>query len=227
MSLVVNLRGTDGFVVAADSRGTIGDPRGLTAMNDDQQKIFQGSKWCAIGASGSSELAAQVIETLRPKLKEKGAEFVEDITDIAQRHAKQCFQEWFEKFALNERPVVIMSLAGFSASKEPKLYLVASTLDFAPQLCPTGRMLHGIPQYATYLMHRFYDPSAKVASLAKLAAYMITETATQDPKVGGPVRMAIIHEQHGYRDLSGDEVSRIVEDNKRKIEKMRAGFFEE
>jgi len=34
MPLIVALEGKDGLLVAADSRGTIGDPRALTAISD-------------------------------------------------------------------------------------------------------------------------------------------------------------------------------------------------
>src|SRR5208282_1453346 len=39
--LAVAIKATDAIVMASDSRGTIGDPRGLTAVNDTQQKVFQ------------------------------------------------------------------------------------------------------------------------------------------------------------------------------------------
>jgi hypothetical protein len=39
MTLVVAIKARDGIVLAGDSRGTIGDPRGLTAINDTQQKV--------------------------------------------------------------------------------------------------------------------------------------------------------------------------------------------
>jgi hypothetical protein len=37
-TLLVALKGKDGLVLAPDSRGTFGDPRGVTAKNDIQQK---------------------------------------------------------------------------------------------------------------------------------------------------------------------------------------------
>jgi Resolvase, N terminal domain len=45
MTLILGLRGKDGVVLAADSRGTIGDPRGLTAIDDTQTKLFQLGKY--------------------------------------------------------------------------------------------------------------------------------------------------------------------------------------
>lgn len=46
--MIVALQGKDGLVMAADSRGTVGDPRGLTAVNDSYAKIFKLSMYCGI-----------------------------------------------------------------------------------------------------------------------------------------------------------------------------------
>lgn len=48
MTLLVSLRGSDGLVVASDSRGTFGDPRGVTAQNDAQKKLYVVSKYTVI-----------------------------------------------------------------------------------------------------------------------------------------------------------------------------------
>jgi len=42
MTLTVCIEGSDGMVLASDSRGTFGDPRGLTAQNDTIKKIIRG-----------------------------------------------------------------------------------------------------------------------------------------------------------------------------------------
>ena len=52
MALVVCFRGKDGLIFAADSRGTIGDPRGLTAITDSMLKMFQLSQYVGIVAYG-------------------------------------------------------------------------------------------------------------------------------------------------------------------------------
>jgi 20S proteasome alpha/beta subunit len=55
MTLTVAIKATDAIILAADSRGTIGDPRGLTTINDAQQKLFQlGS--CGLTFAGSAEM---------------------------------------------------------------------------------------------------------------------------------------------------------------------------
>ena len=56
MSLLVVLKGKDGLVLAADSRGTFGDPRGITAQNDNQKKAHILSPHVAVLAAGSAEL---------------------------------------------------------------------------------------------------------------------------------------------------------------------------
>lgn len=61
MTLLVALSGADGLGVASDSRGTFGDPRGVTAQNDSQKKLYVASKYSAILAAGAGELGAQLM----------------------------------------------------------------------------------------------------------------------------------------------------------------------
>ena len=88
MTLIAALQGQDGLVMASDSRGTIGDPRGLTAINDVQIKLFQLSKYCGIAVSGASELAARLIDTLSKSIKNSNLEYIDDIVN----HIYTCFK---------------------------------------------------------------------------------------------------------------------------------------
>src|SRR5436190_20947787 len=76
----------------------------------------------------------------------------------------------------------------------------------APQLAGAYPMMIGVPQYAVYLSHRYYDPTISGDKAAALAEYLISETASQDPKVGGPIKIAKISPEHGYQQLSDAEV---------------------
>jgi hypothetical protein len=51
------------MVVAADSRGTFGDPRGITAQNDSQKKLYSISKYSAILTAGLVSLARPLWST--------------------------------------------------------------------------------------------------------------------------------------------------------------------
>jgi hypothetical protein len=54
-----------------------------------------------------------------------------------------------------------------------------------------------VAQYALYLLNRLYDPESVIWNLRYLAAYLITETASQDGKVGGSVQMATLRATGG------------------------------
>ncbi len=56
MTLLVALKGSDGLALAADSRGTFGDPRGITAQNDTMEKAFIVSPHVAVLLAGAGEL---------------------------------------------------------------------------------------------------------------------------------------------------------------------------
>src|SRR5215217_2138775 len=153
MTLIVALQGRDGLVLAADSRGTVGDPRGLTAINDDQTKLFELSRYCGIGISGSSELAAKLVDELKGVLLGSGSlEFADDILGQTRTLVRNGYDDWFVKFPLDQRPHLLFTLVGLQKNQDdellPRTYLLASQMDFAPQLFPTGNCLSGVRQYA-------------------------------------------------------------------------------
>jgi 20S proteasome alpha/beta subunit len=66
MTLAVAIKAVDSVVMAADSRGTIGDPRGLTAINDTQTKLFQLGQ-CGVVIAGASEVALIILDEFGKK----------------------------------------------------------------------------------------------------------------------------------------------------------------
>ncbi|MHC4404802.1 MAG: hypothetical protein ACYTG0_34570 [Planctomycetota bacterium] len=202
MSLIVALQGKDGLVLAADSRGTIGDPRTLTAINDDQIKLFQLSKFCGAGISGASEFAAKVIDALKQQRRDSKTQYADEIAEETRQLVRRLYDDWFEKFKVDERPSMTFTVVGFQkdgTSMTPRTYFLTSRSDFAPHLFPTGNCLAGIPQYAVYLMHRFYDPEMTVKSLATKSA--------------------------GYKKLPQNEVEEIVKKNNEQSERLKRSFF--
>lgn len=212
MSLIVAMKANGAIIMGADSRGTVGDPRGLTAINDTYQKLFHiGS--CGIGVAGASEMGAVLLDEFEKRHVGNSSNNIDEaITEVIQ-NAAQCFNEWFGAIPPNQRPVVLLTLAGyrFPTKKKPvpMIYLLNSQANFAPQLIGHLPCLSGIPQYAVYLSHRFYDPSITVERAKLLTEYLISETASQDPKVGGRIRMAEITSTDGYKELTEEEVDDI------------------
>src|SRR5439155_15683689 len=98
MTLLVGLRGADGLVVAADSRGTFGDPRGVTAQNDSQKKLYVTSKYSAVLTAGAGELGAQVMREVAGAIQ--NLEGVTAIMDAARNVVRTRYEQWFNKFSV-------------------------------------------------------------------------------------------------------------------------------
>ena len=197
MSLLVCLRGTDGLVLATDSRGTFGDPRGVTAQNDLIKKLYLANERVGILVAGAGDLGSTVVSGFLA-IPDTASLGITELTMALHRHAREHFGQWFELFAIKStgndsrpaRPDLNFIVAGFELNYDPKIYRMSSSLDFAPMLHNYGFGVDGVAQYALYLLNRLYDQQSVIEDLQYLAAYVITETASQDGKVGGPVQMA-------------------------------------
>lgn len=225
MTLIAALHGRDGLVMAADSRGTFGDPRGLTAINDSQSKLFQLTKFVGVAIAGTAELANQLLASYLQQ--QHAASYVDDVLAEFRNFVRAKYQDWFERFPLENRPFVHFLIAGMTSERgnQGKIFLLGSNMDFAPQYTPQGFMLSGIPQYAIYLLHRLYSPGMSRKHLIALAAYVIAETATQDPKVGGPIRIAEIIPGEGYSAVDQDTINDVLKRNEEQNQRLRDFFF--
>jgi 20S proteasome alpha/beta subunit len=85
-------------------------------------------------------------------------------------------------------------------------------------------MMAGVPQYAVCLFHRYYDRNITLERARALAEYLIAETASQDPKVGGPIRIAEVTPS-GYRQLTDDEVALVSSANAALNQNLRSFFL--
>jgi hypothetical protein len=161
MTLALAIKATDAIIVAADSRGTIGDPRGLTAVNDTQQKIFQFGM-CGLAISGAAELTQAIMD----EFGKKGLNNPQNIDDAVGTltQAAGIYDGWFQGINLDQRPGILFVLGGYRVPADgsapiPMVYLMTSNTRFAPQLAGAYPMMVGVPQYAVYLSHRYYDPA--------------------------------------------------------------------
>jgi 20S proteasome alpha/beta subunit len=128
------------------------------------------------------------------------------------------------------RPDLAVLVVGYDTGPDeqftqPRIYQLISAFDFAPMLTATGFGLQGVAQYALYLLNRLYVPDASIDELKSLASYVITETASQDGKVGGPVRMAIVTPAEGCRILTPTDMEGIADGNATRSDQLRASFF--
>jgi len=238
MTLIVALEGKDGLVLASDSRGTFGDPRGVTAQNDTLQKLYKISDYVGVLVCGAAELSVSLIDAVKKSVKSKKMVGITSIVDEFRIVAKQKYNEWFSNFIIQSvqgsekppRPDVAVIIAGYDIDKvgkptEKEIYILGSGWDFAPQRSNYGFAVNGIPQYALYLFNRFYARNTGVDDLMHLAVYSITETASQDGKVGGPVQALKITEKLKARELDSTEIGGIIKSNEERSLRLKTSFY--
>jgi 20S proteasome alpha/beta subunit len=225
MTLIVAMKADQAIILAADSRGMMGDPRGLTAINDNQIKLYSLGQ-CGFGLAGASEMGAALIDEYRKKGFDQPAA-VDEVMNKISHESSELYKKWFGDIPTEKRQHVVLTLAGYRNPKvpEPMIYVLDSGSNFAPMLMGAYPTLTGIPQYAVYLGHRYYDPSISSERAKALAEYLVNETASQETKVGGRIRMAIITPKDGYKELTEDEVKAISKENASLNEKLREFFL--
>jgi 20S proteasome alpha/beta subunit len=238
MTLLVALKGSDGMVLAADSRGTFGDPRGVTAQNDSMQKAHILSSHVAVLAAGSGELGAMVIDKVRGKVTQDGTDWATPVTNVLRDVVREQYNGWFPSVPAMQAPALVQAgqvaarpelaflAGGYEDDGTARLFSLVSPLDFAPMLHDYGFAVQGVAQYALYLRNRLYEADRSIEELTPLAVYVISETASQDGKVGGPVNVISISPTEGCQQLSADEVADVQRINETRSQSLRDSFYD-
>lgn len=224
MTLVTALVARDSIVLAGDSRGSFGDPRGFMAVSDMRKKIFPLSQYCGIGISGPPDLASALLKDLDKEMAAQSAVYIDEVLGQARERLRSRYNESFRAFPIERRPVIAFIIAGYEKDFKPRVYTISSEFDYAPMLSDPGFSILGLPLFPTYLVNRFYSPKASAEQIAALAEFITFETATQDPKVGGPITLALIVPHHGYQELDEDSVGAIHRRNEEQLLRLRRYF---
>jgi 20S proteasome alpha/beta subunit len=235
VTLLVALKGSDGLVLAADSRGTFGDPRATTAQNDSQQKAHVLRPHVGLLMAGAGELGTSLLRQGVSSLPADGATLV---MQGFRAHARATYADWLPHLPpaavpgmpMLARPDLVFIVAGYDQDPDgaftiDKIYQLQSGWDFAPNLHEYGFALAGVPQYALYLLNRLYEPNRTLQELIPLAVYAITETASQDGKVGGPVRVITITPADGCKELDTAGVDSIQAANAKRSTALKRSFY--
>lgn len=112
MTLQVALKGSDGLVLAADSRGIFGDPRGVTAQNDAMEKAFTVSPHVAVLMAGAGELGNTAMLGAVAKIKEDGLDGVQQVLEPLRQHFRQQYATWFPQRSCDTSSSASPSRAG-------------------------------------------------------------------------------------------------------------------
>ncbi|MGH2635752.1 MAG: hypothetical protein ACRDHU_06380 [Actinomycetota bacterium] len=240
MTLLVALKGQDGLVLAADSRGTFGDPSATTAQNDSMQKAHVLAPHVGALSAGAGEVASLLILEATQAIGVMDG--VTPVMEHLRSTARNKYGEWFPSVPAIQPPALLMTgqapsrpglillVAGYEMvgdkGAEAKVYQLQSQNDFAPMLHDYGFAVAGVPQYALYLLNRLYEPNRSIQELTALAVYVITETASQDGKVGGPVKVITISADDGCAVLDEDQVVHVLDGNEVRSKALRDSFYE-
>jgi 20S proteasome alpha/beta subunit len=236
MSLAVAIEASDGIVLAADSRATYGDPRGLTAVNDTVLKIYRLSPRTAIALVGQAETGAALIQHITTSLAANPGANVDVAAEVIRTLGNQFFGQWFgaPQYLMGPmgptpvpRPDIWFVLIGYTASAQPKILTLGSTLpfNFSPNLSTTGFAASGVVPLAVYLLNRLYRRGLALDIAKDLAAYCILETASQDGKVGGPIRLAVARPNADIVILTDEEIAEVSRRADRHRETLRNSFL--
>src|SRR6266478_5747319 len=155
MSLAVAIEANNGIVLAADSRATFGDPRGMTAVNDTVQKIYRLSPRTAVAMVGQAEIGNALIQHIMTSLAALPGANVDQAAEAIRTLGNQFFGQWFgpPQFMMGPagplavpRPDVWFVLVGYEAGARAKIITMGSTppFNFAPNLSTTGFAAAGV-----------------------------------------------------------------------------------
>lgn len=220
MTLGVGIETTGGIVLASDSRATVGDLRGLTTNNDTAIKIFTPMPMVAVALAGSADpghaLMQHIVAGLNPAVSDIDA-IAQSIQAIGKQYYAQSFgaPTWLMNPAgmpvSTPRPDVWYLLAGYTQAGQAKLINMTSAIpfNFTPGFTNTGFAAVGVAPLALYLLNRLYRRDLSLEIAKDLAAYCIEETASQDGKVGGPLRMAIVRRNQATEIVGDEEIAEL------------------
>ena len=224
MTLVAALQAKDSIVFAGDNRGTFGDPRGFMAVSDMRRKVFRLGKYCGIGVSGPPDLASALLAEVQRELAERGLSHMDDVLPFTRERLRTLYNDAFRDLPADRRPLIGFIVAGYEKDGTARVYSLSSEFGYAPMLSEPGFCILGLPLFPTYLVNRFYDREASGEQVAALAEFLISETGTQDPKVGGPVTMALILPEQGFKELEANEIAAIHSMNEQQMLRLKQYF---
>ena len=208
MTLVLALAGTDGVVLAADRRTAIEEEE-RRLVTDTSRKVFQVSDHVGVALCGRGDLGLYLVEKLVREAREREIDGISSLFEFAPQFLIAAYDKATGRVESRSKPPVGFVFAGLDPDawgiySQPRICSIYDWEGFQPLISPTGWDASGVIWIAEYLISRFYAPSMTVDLLAKLTSLAISETASQDSRVGGEPLLAVIT-AGGYRETTADQ----------------------
>ena len=227
MTLTICIMGKDGVVLGSDSRATVGDPRGQTAINEPVKKIFPIGKHAGLGIAGEGGLGLSIIDDFQKEFSHCGEMSISEIVERLRLKCTVLYGKWFPHLTPEDRPGLSLIVAGYtaSASSKSEIYALHSYYNFAPIKSTMGFEAIGLPRLAHYLLNNLYRPEIDVKQAAMLTAFCIEETSSQDAKVGADTQIATFSDSKGYFDYTKTELDTLKQECSEFREKMKEQIY--
>ena len=213
MTLNIAAQGSDFVVLGSDSRGVFGDYRTATATIDTMIKSSKAAEHVGIQISGAAEIGDAMLDEFLTIQAEKKVDGITPVMNEFRAFIQNKCNDYFKNIPFEKQPTMVFTIAGFdkkaSVFDSPRVYSLMSQFGFAPNLHRYGYACMGIPQYAIYIFNRRYSPQIDIEGLKGLVVYAIAETATQEQRVGGQIRLSVITPK-GFTELSKADVDKIL-----------------
>lgn len=219
MSLAIGLRGYTGLVLAADSRAT--SPAG--SSDDTSEKFLQINRDTGVLTFGLKDPGYGGIVKLVEQTKARRFESFARISTEAQAIFTAEYGSWIAGAQLPPGTMlppgsVSFLIGGYDAVHSNQFKMVSyASPDFAPQAVDIPTLLAARWHIAQTIVNFFFYPEMTVRQLARIAVLALMETMANDPTVGGPIQLATITWDQGFRKVSEQEILRMIEENQTAI----------
>jgi 20S proteasome alpha/beta subunit len=236
MTLAISIIAKDGIALASDSRVTSGDPRGPTTVNDTVKKIFELGDYCGLIIAGDGGLGASIIDVIYYELhKNQNYRFlsVDEMLVLCRHIAISKYDEWFGQVSFDDRPTLHIIISGYRKDisnsyfiDSPEIFTLHSERNFAVHKWTlVGFMAIGITPLATYLLNTLYTKEIILKHALELAAFAISETASQDGKVGKDIQLASISLHQVFKTYSPEETKEFLAKADQHRNDLRKAFY--
>lgn len=232
MTLAFALRGSNGLVLGADSRMS-----GPSGTADTSTKFLQVNREIGVLTYGLAEAGYTAINRLVDKVNAYSDFSGEPNQKIVHwsaivKESAQIFKETFEeKFAeikkhmpeINPNDPKLSTgfiLGGYDVNESNQFKIVHfSSPDF--KLEERSDILAAQWHVSQYLVNHFYYPEMDVSQLKRLAAFMLIETETASPSVGGQLKLATVTLRGGFQQLNENDIQELINENQPRFAKYR------
>jgi len=202
-TLVIAARGRNFMVLGADSKGILGDLDGPIVVGSKAMKITLLSNHVAAAAYGVAEFGENLLDQFQC-VKEANLDGVTEVMERFRMFCKDKWQEWFGDIDIGRQPNLGFVIAGLNIGQSgqydtPKMYSIESWYNFAPALHRRPHVCRGIYSLATFIMDENYREDMDANEMMSLVESTISKVALSDPRIGLPVRIALIDTTLGAR----------------------------